>query len=181
MIPLILYLDRLATYEALTDINIVYELYDYVKMMNVISNKFEKHPKNFLTTHKIAIRNYNRLKQEYSEEIFKKRINPQLEYQVDDYIFVYPKDTQDIKDEAVQQNNCVSSYIDRVIDNKCDIIFMRKKEEPEKSVVTIEVRNGEVVQALRHYNYELTSEQKKILNKYKKRLEREFKNEKKCA
>jgi|GEM_PF-1283150 len=181
-IGLLNYLDRLSTFEALplTE-KTIREIGDYALMMNTISNKFEKYPKNFLTVHRIASRNYHRLKKDFPEELFKKRIDTSLEWETDDYVFIYPKSTQEIKDESVQQNNCVSSYIERVMDNKCHIIFMREKKKKDKSLVTIEIRNNKVVQALRHYNYELTEEQQEELDKYKKRLERVFKNEKKCA
>ena len=46
---LLLYIDELKTYEAISNINdLMVELFDYAKMMNEISGKFEKYPKNFL-------------------------------------------------------------------------------------------------------------------------------------
>lgn len=138
-----LYLDRLKTFEAIEDMNyIVQEIYDYAKMMKQISNKFDRYPRNFLTTHKIACRNYNRLQKEFSEELFRKRINKQYECSFGDYTFIYPKSTQDIKDEAVHQNNCVASYIDRVINGECHILFLRKKNKPNDSLVTLELQNS---------------------------------------
>ncbi|WP_262743874.1 PcfJ domain-containing protein, partial [Clostridioides difficile] len=38
--------------------------------------------------------------------------------------------------------NCVSSYIQNVIDGKCHILFMRKKDNLSKSLVTIEVKKA---------------------------------------
>ena len=64
-----MYLDRLKTLEALTDFDyIIREIYDYARMMSTISDKYDKYPRNFLTTHKIACRNYNRLKKEFEED-----------------------------------------------------------------------------------------------------------------
>lgn len=54
-----LYLDRLKTLEALNLSEIMREIYDYAKMMSDISCKYDKYPRNFLTTHAIACRNYN--------------------------------------------------------------------------------------------------------------------------
>lgn len=60
---LMLYLDRLKTFEAIENMNsLIVEIFDYARMMNEVSNKFDKYPRNFLTTHRIATRNYNRLK-----------------------------------------------------------------------------------------------------------------------
>lgn len=162
---LMLYIDMLKTFEAIEDMSyLVKEIYDYAKMMKTISHKFDKYPRNFLTTHKIACRNYNRLKKEFSEEIFKHRIMKAYECKFGDYVFIYPKTTQEIKDESVQQNNCVSSYIDKVIDGNCHILFLRKVDSPDKSLVTIEIRNNRIVQAKRKFNDPVTNEDQKAID-----------------
>lgn len=166
-----IYLDRLKTFEAIEDMKyLIEEIYDYAHMMKQISNKFDKYPRNFLTTHKIACRNYNRLQQEFSEELFKKRINKKYECSFGDYIFIYPKSTQDIKDEAVHQNNCVASYIDKVIDGKCHILFLRKKISPNDSLVTIEVQNDQIVQARRKFNDPVTEKDQEVIDKFNKKF-----------
>lgn len=168
---LLLYIDRLKTYEALEDCTyIVREIFDYARMMKTISPKYDKFPRNFLTTHKIACRNYNRLKKEFSEEMFRSRINKDYECSFGEYIFRYPASTQDIKDEAVSQNNCVASYIDEVIDGKCHILFLRKKNKPDESLVTIEVRNNRIVQAKRRFNEDVTSEDQKAIDAFNKKF-----------
>jgi hypothetical protein len=110
------------------------------------------------------------LKQEFSEQLFAKRIKPEYEITHGDYKFIYPKCTQDIKDEAVQQQNCVASYIDLVINGDCDILFLRKKDTPEKSAVTIEVRNGKIVQAFQAYNMHCTEEQQEAVDAFNKKF-----------
>lgn len=170
---LVVYLDNLMTYEALSGFNsTLRELYDYVTMMSAISDKYEKYPRNFLTTHKIASRNYNRLKTQFEEEVFNKRIDKSLEYSYQDYKFIYPKSTSEIKDEAVQQNNCVSSYIQNVIDGKCHILFMRKKDNLSKSLVTIEVRDDKIVQAKGKYNRDVNEREQEAIDKYNSRIGR---------
>jgi len=166
-----LYLDRIKTFEAIEDMNfLIRELYDYANMMNQLSPKFDKYPRHFLTTHKIACRNYNRMKKEFPEELFKKRINKQYECSFGDYIFIYPESTQDIKDEATMQNNCVASYIDKVIDGECHILFLRKKNKPDESLVTIEVRNNHIVQARRRFNDDVTAEDQKAIDAFNKKF-----------
>lgn len=162
-----LYLDQLKTFEALENMrNTMRDLYDYANMMKAISPKFDKYPRHFLTTHAIASRNYNRLKQEFSEKEFQKRIDKSYECTFGDYVFVYPKSTQEIKDEAVQQTNCVASYIDKVINGYCHILFLRKKDKPNESLVTIEVRNNKIVQARRRFNDLITKEEEEIVKKW---------------
>ena len=167
------YLDRLKTYEGIEDIYyIMSELYDYAYMMKSISDKFDKYPRNFLTTHRIACRNYNRLKKNFHEEMFQNRIKKEYECTYKNYIFIYPDCTQDIKDEAVMQNNCVASYIDRVIDGECHIMFLRNKDNPDKSLVTLEIRNNRIVQALRHFNNPITDQDLEAIDFWNKKYEK---------
>jgi hypothetical protein len=163
------YLDYCKTFEAMDNIDyLLREIEDYAKMMKEISPKFDKYPRHFLTTHKIACRNYNRLKEQFEEDKFKRVINLDMERTFGEYRFIYPKSIQEIKDESVQMNNCVSSYIKKVIDGQCHILFLRYKDSLDKSLVTIEVRNNKIVQALQKYNNPLTKEQKEIVDKWDK-------------
>lgn len=171
-----LYIDRIKTFEAIEDmVFLIRELYDYADMMRQLSNKYDKYPRHLLTTHKIACRNYNRMKKEFSEELFRKRIKKEYECSFGEYVFIYPNSTQDIKDEAVSQNNCVASYIDKVIEGKCHILFLRKKNSPKESLVTIEVRNDQIVQAKRRFNDDVTEEQKEVIDKFNKKFGKEIK------
>lgn len=171
-----LYIDRIKTFEAIEDMAfLIRELYDYADMMRQLSNKYDKYPRHFLTTHKIACRNYNRMKKEFSEELFRKRMKKEYECSFGEYIFIYPKSTQEIKDEAACQSNCVSSYIDKVIDGYCHILFLRKKNSPKESLVTIEVRNDQIVQAKRRFNDDVTEEQKEVIGKFNKKFGKEIK------
>ena len=168
---LLLYIDTLKTFEAIDDMShLLRELEDYARMMSTISPKYDKYPRNFLTTHKIACRNYNRLRKEFSEEIFKTRIHKDYECAFGDYQFIYPDSTQDIKDEAVSQNNCVASYIDKVIDGQCHIMFLRKKSKPNDSLVTIEIRDNKIVQARRRFNDPVTEEDQVAIDKWNKKF-----------
>ena len=173
---LLRYIDNLAAFEGLENVaSTLVEFYDYVNMMKELSPKFDKYPRYFLTTHKIAVRNYNRLKQQFDEEEFKKQYTDKYNINYKDYTFLYPKTIQDIRDEAVSQSNCVASYIKYVLDSKCHIIFMRYKDTPDTSLITIEIRNDQIVQAKGAYNRELTASEKEAVdyfnNKFNTRKE----------
>lgn len=179
---LFLYLDTLKTFEAIDKMEyLLTELCDYANMMSTISPKFDKYPKHFLTTHQIAVRNYNRLKKEFSEQLFKQRINKDYECTYKDYVFIYPDCVQDIRDEAVSQNNCVASYIDRVIDGNCHILFLRKKSSPKDSLVTIEMRDNKIVQAKRRFNYPVTKEDQEAIDYWNNKFSKQNKEEKEKA
>ena len=53
------------------------------------------------------------------------------------------------------------------------ILFIRKKEEPEESYYTVEVREGEVVQVRGKYNADPKEDVKKFMNTFKKRIQNE--------
>lgn len=171
---LLKYIDNLVTFEGLTvNYKLMREIGDYANMMRQISEKYEKYPRYFLSTHAIASRNYNRLKHQFDEQNFRKMITPEYEITHKDYKFFYPKSTQEIKDEAVQQQNCVASYIERVINGDSHILFLRKKDNPTKSVVTIQVRNGKIVQAYQAYNQPCTEEQREAIEAFNKKFSKE--------
>lgn len=182
---LLTYLDNLMTYEAIENFNdLCGEFYDYVRMASTLSTKFEKYPRYFLSTHRITCRNYERLKQVFEEQKFASRIKREYEYKIDDYKFIYPSTTQDIKDEAVQQANCVASYIQSVIDGRCDIMFLRKRndnkpkdEQYNESLVTLEIRNYQVVQAKGKFNRECYNYEKELIEEFNLYLQK-IKNKK---
>ena len=184
---LLTYLDNLMTYEAIEKFDdLCQEFYDYVSMASRLSNKFEKYPRYFLSTHKITCRNYNRLKETFDEQEFAKHIKPEYEYKINGYKFIYPAKTQDIKDEAVSQANCVASYIKRVLNDECDIMFLRKqnKEKPKdeqynESLVTLEIRDYKVVQAKGKFNRDCTKQEEELIKQFNLYLQKiKNKNEK---
>lgn len=163
------YIDYLVTYEAISPdypSKILGEIDDNCNMLSQMSDKYDRYPRHFLTSHQITSRTYQRWKEQFNEELFSKRVNKKMEIVINGYKFIYPSKTEDIKKEAVQQSNCVVSYIDRVINGQCDIIFMRNANTPNESLVTVEIRNKKVVQARRRFNESVTDEQQKVLNKY---------------
>ena len=173
-VHLVRYAEQICMYEALSVHDCMMHLRDYANMMHRISPKFDRYPKNLLTVHAIASRNYNRLKEVYDAEAFERRRKPELECIIGDYAFIYPKNIDAIKDEAVQQNNCVASYIKKVIDGHCDIMFMRKKDTPDKSLVTLEVRDGcKIVQARQRYNHVCSDKQNEVINKWEAKHKKE--------
>lgn len=172
----LIYIDKLMTLEALS-YTIVDEVYDYANMMRKITPRYEKYPRNFLTTHQIATRNYNRLKEQFDEEMFQRirSENEWMEYSDGDYSMIYPESTEAIKEEGVRQNHCVASYIGRVLDGQCHIMFLRDKENLDENLVTVEIRGRKVVQARGKYNRDCVKSENDFINKFEKYIERKIK------
>lgn len=87
------------------------------------------------------------------------------EYEDDTFKIVVPKSEEDFQNEANQQHNCVYNlYLEKAVEKQTHICFFRKKENPEKSYITCEIRNGKVYQFLKAYNQRIdTDEDKKLL------------------
>ena len=165
------YLLKIDEYEGVNVNTATTELYDYVQMQIKMRNeRYEKYPRCLLTTHAIAVRNYNRLKEVYDQEAFAATYDQSLEATIGMYKFICPKSPDEIKDEAFQQQHCVASYIDRVIDGKCHIIFMRRKHDTDHSLITLEVKNNRVVQKRGRLNRSTTMEENMVIAKYESKL-----------
>lgn len=176
---LIKYIDNIMVFEGVNSYqDVITNLHDYATMSRRMSPKFEKYPRYLKTVHDITARNYNRLRETFDEEEFKNKMNKDMEFSYKNYVFMYPNSTKEIKDEAVQQSNCVASYIKRVLDGQCHIMFMRDKDFKEKSLVTLEVSTGlnKVVQQKGRYNRDTTEDEKEAIEKfnaYLKKIEEE--------
>lgn len=60
----------------------------------------------------------------------------------------------------------IKTMFNRVINGQCDIILMRKKNDIENSLVTVEIRGGKVVQARQRFNESVNESEQKALDKY---------------
>lgn len=167
---LLKYYDYLVSHEGIKSYDVAREHRDYLKMSSDMSNRFDKYPKYFLSVHRIISKNYTIFKDNYNVELFQKNIKKEMEYANGKYIIVYPETPDDIKDEATQQSHCVASYIDRVIDGKTNILFMRKRDFPEKSLITLEVKNNKIIQKKGKLNRGLSKEEMMFVSKYQEKV-----------
>jgi hypothetical protein len=67
-------------------------------------------------------------------------------YHDSQYVVTLPHGVIDVVQEGQAQHNCVGSYIDRIAKRQSLVFFIRKKEDPGKSLVTAEYRNGKITQ-----------------------------------
>ena len=84
------------------------------------------------------------------------------------------EDIQKICEEAMEYGTasvCIpASYIKRVIDDKCIILFLRLRKEMEKSLVTVEIEGNRVIQARGMSNRNITNDERKALIEYCKKV-----------
>lgn len=110
------------------------------------------------------------MKQEIDKVKFARQATKAKKYEaeVDKYVFIAPTKKEDFLDEAEQQQNCLASYINKFTNGEDIIMFMRFKDKPEESLVTIELINGEVVQKYGYRNRLVTEEEDEAINKWLK-------------
>ena len=89
----------------------------------------------------------------------------------DDFVVIAPRQSRDLFIEGLNMHNCVSMYISSVAQGDSDIYFLRKKEAPDKSFGTLEVRpdgkgNRRLSQAKAFANGRLPGSAQKYLAKW---------------
>ena len=61
-----------------------------------------------------------------------------LEFEDDSYKMMLPRTPRDITQEGARQHHCVGGYIKSVLDGDCLILFLRRKENEDRSFFTLE-------------------------------------------
>lgn len=88
-------------------------------------------------------------------------------FQDDKYIIFPVPSIEHLKDEGEQQGNCIVSYLNKYIDKKAEIYFIRKLINPVESFITLEYKNNHIVQKeLPHHSIDFTTEQLKFIEKW---------------
>ena len=90
------------------------------------------------------------------------------EYKNSKYCILAPTKKEDFSDEAIQQANCVAGYVDKFAEEKSVVLFMRKTDDVEHSLVTIEVCDGIIRQAYQARNTRITEVQREFINEWAK-------------
>lgn len=155
-------------------------IYNYFQMCEALGIIPQK--ENFFSNYIKVIKEYRLNK----EKIDNKKITDHYEktnlYFEDDNFFTYiPQNQEDFKREADAQSNCVHSmYMKKVMNHSTSVVFVRRKDAPDTSLITCEVsNNGEIWQYLARFNHrvpEHTPEHDFYL-KYKSWLNNNFKTE----
>ena len=123
-----------------------------------IKSKYVLFPKSLKFAHNKTMKEYqiHEKKVEYAKMLRDRRkvnriLNDErrlLEDKIkkEDYFLKIPNDWKEIRKEGDLLGHCVGSYISNIAEGKCQIYFLRKKEEPDKPFYTMEWANGKVRQ-----------------------------------
>ena len=92
------------------------------------------------------------------------------EMETEELLIRLPECAHEIRKEGNAQHHCVATYMDRMVAGETCILFIRKKEEPDKSYYTVEVRDDEVIQVRGKYNVAPSEDVEEFMKIFKKNL-----------
>lgn len=151
------------------------EWMDYIgfcrKLKYDLKNSFVLFPKDLKKSHDMLM---NRIKVKESRAADKKiramfrKYQERFVWKRGNYVMVVPRCAADIIKEGQDQHNCVGGYVDDVARKETVVLFLREKEKPNKSLYTVEYRNGQVIQCRSFANGPMTPEVKKLIKQFEK-------------
>lgn len=92
------------------------------------------------------------------------------EMETEELLIRLPECAHEIRKEGNAQHHCVATYMDRMVAGETCILFIRKKEEPDKSFYTVEVRDDEVIQVRGKYNVAPSEDVEEFMKVFKKNI-----------
>ena len=168
--------DKIKTYfeKEKLDYHNIYEYYDYIRCCKHLSLDMEDKnilfPKEFIRAHdKITGEMVIATDPKINERIHTlSNLLLLNKYEDDKYVIFPAVSVESLIDESSQMSNCVRNYCLDVSNNECQIYFMRYKDNLSKSLITIEVRDGKIVQARAKFNELPSEDEMKILKKWER-------------
>lgn len=92
------------------------------------------------------------------------------QYQSKELMMIPPHSAKEIVDEGAALHHCVRLYVKNVAEKKSVILFVRSVDEPDKSLCTVEVKDGQVTQARGFDNEEPPEQITAFIEQWKQRV-----------
>lgn len=174
---LIAYLRRLDMYEAIETEEALPLIKDVIQMSQQLNVQPNVTGDSLKREHDVLARN---IRQRHDEVMALKMGESceklaKYDYSENKYFIRGIRSYDDLIDEAKQQHNCVASYASRIVNGTSLIYVMRATEQPDKSLITVELspESKEIRQSYRAYNQQVTDkDQIKFLNEWLKNVKR---------
>jgi len=93
-----------------------------------------------------------------------------LAYSNDKYCVVVPYKVEQIIAEGIALQHNVDTHIEGILAGEWQIVFLRKKDEVDKPLVTLRVRNNKVDISSGHSNRLMTFEESRFVDEYNEYL-----------
>lgn len=142
------------------------EYLDYLSMQKNFYGKVkEKYPEHFKTAHDVMALKINlaRLAEQCQNFAEQAEMVKDLEFSAQGYSIVVPTEPRELADEGINLSHCVGDYIDRVASGECHILFLRRRNAPEQSLVTLQLSGRSICQAQGANRRAITQSERKFL------------------
>lgn len=138
--------------------NVINLYTDYIKMgreIAMIMNSSNRYPADLKKAHDELNKNIYVLRNEKKDKkiLSNSRKYDKYIYFNDNYLICPCRNSGELIEESNVLNHCVKQYIDRVCENQTEIFFIRKKEEPNRPYVTLELKQKEIKQCYGKNDY----------------------------
>ena len=162
-----------------------YDYHDYLQMAAGLGynmkDEWVLYPKNLSERHDQLIKEQKekeeqleKQKDDEKDESLRTTIKEhdwnRYEMETEDLLIRLPEYVHEIREEGNAQHHCVATYMDRMIAGETCILFIRKKEEQDKSYYTVEVRDDEVIQVRGKYNVAPSEDVEEFMKVFKKNI-----------
>ncbi len=94
-------------------------------------------------------------------------LTEQYRFEKADLLICAPRSSDEIVHEGQVLHHCVNGYVERVAKHQTTILFLRKKEEPDKPYYTIEVKQNMVYQIRGDHNCGTTEKIDRFMDAWK--------------
>ena len=165
----------------------IYYIRDYLHSLKLLNNsdkvsKGDLYPKDLVLNHDRAAFMYTMRKNELLNQKFElvskenqiynyiprpKDIEEEENKNKYKYAIISPTTADDLKFEGLTLSHCVGTYINKYIERRCKIFFLREQENIDTPLVTIELNEfNQVVQAKGKHNREITAAERKFIEQW---------------
>lgn len=117
------------------------KLIEYISMCRGM-NKAPRKENNFMREFCETLKEYELRKVEFDNERIKQNYakhSKAFSFEYGDYIVVLPTTAQDLIDEGRNMHHCVGGYTQHIINGTEYIVFIRRKDNPDKCYLTCEI------------------------------------------
>lgn len=160
---------------------------DYIRDLESLGQELHEanlFPQNFQQAHEEAARQVTEMqnKRKAAETKQKNRKMAKMTagwqelygFEKDGYQILFPHNREELQAEGKLQHHCVGTYFDRVVDGTCVIAFVRKAEEPEVPLCTVEWRGEKLIQHRMKYNQAPPPEIKDFIGKWEQQVKKNY-------
>jgi len=128
----------------------------------------EKYPPSFKMAHDVMALKVNTANSIAAGKEFELRANEisDLAYDGLKYCIKIPQNQTELADEGINLSHCVGDYVNRVAKGESYILFLRKKQTPTESLVTLQLSGKSICQAQGQNRRGITTEERQFLENW---------------